>query len=387
MHRANKQIGGFVMSLNPFCVTPYLKQYVDPKGLRRNLRLPVRIPVLYCIRSGKCDFREALSVDLSSTGIQIELLDPPKNIHKYLHKTGNKVYLKVDVPGGRYLEKIEGTVRWHRTLQVSHPERHLVGIQFQEISLDGKIELVTYALKKTFMRRMRLIGLGLVALFMLAGALTALVAYQQIGYFEKTLVYSQNSRVKLEKEINSLASERNRMRKQLMANEAKLQGRLSQMSELILQKERELSSKEKRLQEAREQSGKKEMELANREEAIQLAKSEIRQKEEELKKLREQRALAEEQGLEEFTFPDIDRQDVVTYEKEIAADPLLKAALQEMSKKRYRNAEQYYRKLAEKYPDSLAATRLLFQSLKKQGRQDEADKVYVDFSVRLLGKK
>jgi TolA-binding protein len=326
-------------------------------------------------------------VDLSSSGIQLELLDPPKNVRQYLKKIGHKVFLKVDVPGGKYLERIVGTVRWYRTLQTSHPERDLVGIQFQDIGLDGKIELLTYALKKAFMRQMRLVGLGIAAVFMLAGSIAALAAYQQIGYFEKTLIHSQNTRMKLEREIDALAAERNRMKKQLTANEMKLQQRLSEMRALILQREAELSNTEKRLQEVMEQAGKKEMELADREALIQREKREIAQKEEELKKLREQRALAEEQGLEEFTFPDIGGQDIITYEKEIAQDPLSKAALREMSKKRYRNAEQYYRRLAEKYPDSLAATRLLFQVLKKQGKQEEADKVYVDFSIRLLGKK
>ncbi|GEM_PF-4831432 len=354
------------MFLGIFSVIPYLRQYTDSKGARRNKRMPVRIPVLYCFQKRKEDFRESFSVDLSASGIQIELIDPVETIHEKFVQRGSPVRLKIDVPGGRYLEEIAGVVRWHKVLHASKPSRYLVGIRFNRISLDQKIELVSYALRQVFMRRMKVVGIAFMAAVLIFGSISALSIYMQKKEMRKDLVYSEVLRQNLEKEINRLANERKQMKRQLLITEVKLKNKLSKMTNILSQKERELMAKD-----------------ADVTDAISLA----RQKEEELKKLREQRSLAEEQGIEEFSVPQVFPKNVVTYEKEIAVDPLAITAKKEMAKKRYSNAEQYYTKLVEKYPDSLFATRLLFQALKKQGKQEEADRVYIDFSMKLLQKK
>lgn len=349
-----------------FSISEYLKQNIDPKGKRKKLRMPLQIPVLYSCAKGKQDYREALSIDLSSMGIQIEVIDPSPPIKKVINKNGSHLKLKIDIPNKKYLDAIDGTIRWHTQTGLNNPERFRIGILFDKIGLDEKIELISYALRLALLRRLRIAGFALIGILILGSVIWVGKLYHENNRVQMKLNYSEGMRAGLEKEIADLSNDRKNIKKQLLTTDIRLRKKISSLTNMLSQRQREILEKNSEVTNVRA-----------------LAK----QKEAELQKIFEQKALADEQGEAEFKIPAILPADVVSLELKVQNDNLAKMARKEIKKRRYSNAALYYKKLVEKYPDSVQASKTLFQYLKKHGTKDEADEAFVDFSMKLLEEK
>lgn len=205
-------------------IEEYLAKYQDPEGKRSHLRLPVSLPVLYAFpgKERKPEYLEALSIDVSSNGIQIQIIDVPARMKKKFLKRNTRINLKVDLPKRDGLLELKGKICWNHTITESDPERFQIGIEFTPLSLDAKVELLHYALRTARIRKTKKIattaGIALLVIaFFISGAvlISRKIIYRNYDASQKILEAMEEKAVDLAKEKIRLERELERTQRQM----------------------------------------------------------------------------------------------------------------------------------------------------------------------------
>jgi len=196
-------------------ITDYLRTFKDPTGKRKRLRLPVRIPVLYAfpdlIEKG---FRQGMTVDVSSSGLQIEVLGIPSDIFERLKMLESEIVLKFDMDRKKGFLELKGKIKWLKTDETQ--ERVYVGIEFIEgISIDTQIELMSFAIHNARIKMFKKAGLVAASFLFIVVAVVAGVLYHNKSIVGKDLNASQRILEKMEKKLQELAAEKMMLEEQI----------------------------------------------------------------------------------------------------------------------------------------------------------------------------
>ncbi|MDD5067312.1 MAG: PilZ domain-containing protein [bacterium] len=314
----------------------YLKKYADSKGVRRYLRIPTRIPVLYAFpEKGKrvpLDYRQCYTSDISQGGLAVKVIDLPSSVLKKFLQENKDIFVKLDIPGRKGLMELTGKIQWYETLQERAPSRHLIGIRFDMIDPDDRIDLLSYAVRMTNRKKMIRITLTLLILAFLGSGIWGVQTYLLKKEVKKKLVISEKARQKLSLEIRDLDKKRSELTDQLEYNLTKLgeQDRLLKKQQKII----------------------KEMSLY----------------------LNGSKLLLE----------DIYKEwNIDTLSDFIVFDDLYRSGQQALKNKEYDQAVRNLQALVKKYPDSLLGYRLLVSALYWSGKKDEADKAFNEYTDKL----
>lgn len=226
-------------------IEKYLKKSTDPTGKRKYDRLPVNIPIVYSFPGSKKkeeqDFRQCSTIDVSSGGLAIQIINPPDDINKKLNNAGQKIVVRVELPKTEELVEFSGIIKWTKTEKFKRHFNVLAGIEFAEGDFDKSLSILSYAL--SVKRKSKIIKISIITLLILLCGATiwgskTLVSKQEV---EKKLDVSEIDRSNLKKEVSDLIIKKNEMDAALKANADKieLQSRdlAAQMEELKKSKE------------------------------------------------------------------------------------------------------------------------------------------------------
>lgn len=213
----------FSTSLN---IEKYLKKSTDIRGKRKYERLPVSIPIVYSFydpkKKGTPDFRQCSTVDVSSGGVAIEVLNPPEATAKYLNKANQKIIVSVELPKTDDLVEFTGIIKWVKTEKIKNNVRVLAGIEFVEADLEKSLTILSYAL--SIKRKQKAVKTAVAALAVLLLGVSVwgsqtLLSKKEV---EKKLDVSETARENLKKEVSALADKKIEMDALLKANAEKL---------------------------------------------------------------------------------------------------------------------------------------------------------------------
>lgn len=290
----------------------YFKHTSDPSGLRKFIRVPVSLPVLYSFNTeqkGKHELREALSIDVSATGIALEIIGLPKRLQKHFFEIRAPVHLQIKLPGHDNLIEISGQIQWCKIHRLGDPAIYRAGIQFVEGALDERARLLLFGLRTARMNRLKKVSRIVVPVLLSVFLIWAVFAAQKADFFRQRAGEFWMDKQKLEQEVNELLDSRKELEAQLE------------------QKDREIDIK---LQ-----------------------------------------ALA------------VFKTNIIEIQQEAETTEYI-LITRNLEKGRYKKALKQAEVFVQENPDSIAAFSLLFRALKESGREDEADRLFTEFSLRLL---
>ena len=197
-------------------ITEYLKDFQDSAGKRRRMRLPVMLPVLYGFATtAGSDFRQAMSVDISSSGIQIEVLDPSPEIALALGRKDSLMSMKFDMPERKELLETTGKLCWVHEIKAVKHRRLRVGVEFLPISLNGQIELMSHALLIARRRLWGKIGIYTGTGLLCVALIAASAIYISRNVIHQDLNASDRILEKMQNKVNELAKQKVEMEQEL----------------------------------------------------------------------------------------------------------------------------------------------------------------------------
>jgi hypothetical protein len=200
----------------------YLKDSQDPADKRRRIRLPVVMPVMFGFPSAaECDFRQAMSLDISSSGIQIELLDPSPATLEKITKKDETVSLRFDMPKRKGLLNAEGKVCWQKEVQAADHLRLRVGIEFLPISLNSQIELMTYAVGLARRKMIGRISLTVGAVLLVLSVIAGTAVFVSRAVIQQDRDASQRILSHMEQKLQEVAKQKMELEQQIEAAKKK----------------------------------------------------------------------------------------------------------------------------------------------------------------------
>jgi tetratricopeptide (TPR) repeat protein len=223
----------------------YLKKSDDPTSKRKYDRLPVNIPIIYSFydpkKKGTPDFRQCSTVDVSSSGLAIQIINPPDETNKYLNTPKQKIVMSVDIPKSDDLIEFTGTIKWVKTEKIKKNFKVLAGVEFDEADLDKSLNILSYAI--SIRRKQKAIKISIIALSILLVGVTiwgsvTLSAKKEVV---QKLDISEADRSNLKKEVDALINKKNELDTLLKSNADKLE---LQSADLAKQMEELKKSKE-----------------------------------------------------------------------------------------------------------------------------------------------
>ncbi|MBN1897147.1 MAG: PilZ domain-containing protein [Spirochaetes bacterium] len=319
----------------------YLKSHSDAQGGRRYLRIPSKIPVLYAFknRNRYSEYRQSFTTNISTGGLSIEVIGPPSVVLKNLSKLNKTIELKVDIPQKKSLIDFSGKVEWVETLQKDSPGRYLVGISFDTIKPDDRIDILSYSVRLVNRKKMARLALGVLAAGILISGLWAIGATQSKKQVQKKLVISETAREKLKKDIIRLGQMKDGLEQKLELNQIKI---ISQ-SKLLESQKKTINEKNQTI---------KGMSLYLNNSKILL-----------------------EDIYKEWNIDS--RSDFIVF------DDLYRKGRQALKDGEYPRAILTLEELIKKYPNSLLGYRLLISALYKEGKKEQADKMFQEYIAKL----
>jgi len=235
----------------------YLKQIQDVQEERAFLRLDESIPVLYGFpNKKKIDYRQSSTVNISSGGIAIKVMDAPATVRKRLYNKNEEIHIKVEIPDGDEMVDFLGRIQWATSLDEAQ-EKDLIGIRFQESRGGARTALMAYALRvKRKKQLVKFSAIGLVFLLLATGiwAVNAQISQEKA---ENNLEISEKEKQRLKDDIV-----------QLDQRKIELQGELNKNIEVINSQTLLLKQKEDIVQQIEEKIGQKDELLKAKEEAV-----------------------------------------------------------------------------------------------------------------------
>lgn len=324
------------MKLFPGSLRDYLKSHKDPSGVRRYLRLPLRIPVLYSFpeRQGGTgpEFRQCYTADISQGGLALNVIDVPSLIRKKLLRQNQEILLKIDLPGHDDLVEFAGTVQWVRAVRSGSPERFQVGVRFSGIEPDDRIDILDCAVRLVNRRRFFRAFFILLIVSLFATGVWAVRSHFTGKEARRRLVVSESSRLKLEREVKLLDRKRSGLEREL----AKNSGIIARQDEMLERQKKVIG----------------EMSLY-----IDHSK---------------------------YLLEDIYREwNIDALSDFLVFDRLYQEGQKALREKKYSRAVSSLEELVKKYPDALLGYRLLITALQGEGRKEEANRVFQEYTQKI----
>jgi tetratricopeptide (TPR) repeat protein len=242
------------MSIKTNNIEQYLKKASDTEGKRRYKRINVEVPVLYTFdtKGNKPEYLQCSSVDLSNTGIAIQIIDPTSSTMESLKKKNNKVLLKIKIPGSDEFTPFSGIIRWNSKKKYKKKDFMIIaGIEFDDIENDHRISILSYALKVN--RRKNFTKLSITALIVLffISAVWGYNIFTSKKAVEEELEISETTRIKLSRDIDELYEKKLSVEKTLSENAEKMKSQeelLKQRNEDMIRAKNNLDLIQKNLE-------------------------------------------------------------------------------------------------------------------------------------------
>ncbi len=216
--------------------------------LRKHSRLPLQTNITYRIseKSGKGEFRQAVTQDVSGNGLGIRLMELPEDIRKQISRIGTKIEFHIQIPGENTAVKdLTGEVKNFQTIEEGGQKTDIAGISYLDIPNEINSRLVHAAFSRLQSRIKKRIYIGAtIVLFLVAGFFSASVFQSKIKV-EKKLDVSESKRLELEAEKSTLASDVENLKKMKINLETQTRN-LNQKMLQMQQKERNLDATIKR---------------------------------------------------------------------------------------------------------------------------------------------
>ncbi|MBU1078663.1 MAG: PilZ domain-containing protein [Spirochaetes bacterium] len=310
-------------------IEDYLKKRLDSAGKREYLRIPSKIPVLYSFgkgkKSGKDEFRQCYTTNISGGGIAITVIDAPSTLSRMFQKMGQKIALKIEIPRKDKLINCMGAIKWCEIMHEKQVLKHEVGIIFNTIDPNDKIDLLSFAV--ALIRRKVLAKISMI--FLIVSVIVTGVWAMQSNLAKKVIhkkfVISKDIGSKLRQDIISLIRKRDKLQEDLEKNEQDME----RQKQLI---------KERRLY------------LDN----------------------------------SKYILLDIYKEwNIDTLESLMIFDGLYKKGRKAFKEKNYKSAIGFYEKLIQNYPDTLLGYRLLAQALYSDMQTEKADAVFKKYMEKI----
>lgn len=314
----------------------YLKRHINIDDARRYLRLPSKIPVLYAFsdkeKKKDMEFRQCHTTNISQGGLAIEVIDAPILIQKKLLRFNKDIFLKIDIPKKEQLIEFTGKIQWYDILQKQMPNRYLIGIKFNNINPDNKIDILSYSLKlirKKKIARFVVISLCLCVILTGVWAIRANLSKKEV---KEKLIVSEDAQRKLRKEVAKLIYRREELERELKKNNNKI----IRQNKLLKQ----------------------------------------------LKKIIGERSLYLNNS--KLLLQDIYKEwNIDSASSFIVFDKLYQDGRKALKEKEYNKAIKLLKELITKYPDSLLGYRILINAYHQSGQIDQENKVFEEYTKKL----
>jgi hypothetical protein len=358
-------------------ITEYFRNLPVKSGPRRAQRLPVKIPALYCAESrgsGSDHYHECLIEDVSKKGLGIEIRDVyPADRRRFIRKM-HKIFLKVDLPYKKNPVEVTGLIRWFNSPDPdANPATFSLGIEYKGLGLNTRIDILQMGLQQVRLRNVInafILALGLLVL----GSLSWGLYWNQMeSKIQKKLIVAEKTNTELKNEIRRAALDVIRLEDNIEKKKEEIQARdheISDREQKLAERSHEMVQLDMKLWDRSKEVTHLDNLLATRQAAIAQLSNEIEKKSEYLNVVH---GMVDEIG-EEF--------DLSTSARMVFLDNRYTQAKDELVKGNPEKAVKLFKALMDKYPDSIACTRLLYISLWQSGRKDEAE----DFLNRYLQK-
>lgn len=401
-----------------FDLERYLREQEDTAGRRRFVRLPVRLALLYRL-PGRREFHECQVVDVSREGIGVLIMDlSPEDRRKVLRK-GAVVDFRIRLARSRRWTDFKAEVRWVRPEPQEGPYAYFVGLRYhRSVDHDTRVAILRLGLAKVFRDFLLKTGLAVAALgFAVAGV--AAWRWERVAVrTREQLEISEANRQALKAEVLRLDSEVRRSRQELAtvrddleqyrillersrtalreqsALSERLMGEIRNRTAAVESLRRSVMSLEGRLEErtallASRESALKEQaalaerlrkEIAERTAAAESMRQELKAVEQ---RLAERTAVLESfQAMLDEIAEEWDLQSAKNL-RLLVVEPSYTEAKDLLKAGRPAEAAARLQSLRKKYPDSVLLHRVLYRALEQDGRRDEAEKMFREFSARL----
>ena len=199
-------------------------------------RLPVNIPVSYSFPVLKKkmvpDFKESHSIDISSNGIAILIVDVDDDASKKLSTPGQKIITRVEVPKVDGFVELGGSVKWVKTEKIKGNFQVITGIEFDETDYDKRLVLLSYALSMHRKQKIIRISTIILSVLLLCSAVWGFRTFVLKQEVEKKLEISEVNRNLLINEIAELQIKKNQIETRLQENENKINIQLKDLAKL-----------------------------------------------------------------------------------------------------------------------------------------------------------
>jgi tetratricopeptide (TPR) repeat protein len=358
-------------------LSTYLKDLPSDTGPRRNMRLPVKLPMLYsfAVKDRKEKLRECLVTNISRDGIAVELKDVyPAAVRRSIKKN-NRVLLKLELPGRKKPLDLTGGICWFKSPNPRRvPAVYDIGLRFEDTSLDDKVDILEYGLFLVRRKQLLTAGLVLAGIFFLGMMVWVVESQFTESRIKKNLIMTQLK--------NEALRSQNKKAQKLIDELQKLVDRklqkIEQLDTVLSEQTSELESKKTEIRQQRDAIGEQNsaIDLKNRtisqlDGAINELTSSIKKREAYLETVQK---IIDEIG---------EASDMTSTSRIVILDNNYFLGREAFKKKKYEEAAAYYRVLTQKYPDSSLALRLLFRAYSFSGQKDQAEILFAKYMKKV----
>lgn len=401
-----------------FDLERYLREQRDREGQRRFVRLPVRLALLYRL-PGRRDFHECRIEDVSRDGIGVVILDlSPEDRRRVLRK-GVIVDFRIRLSGSRHWTDFRAEVRWVRPEPQEGPHAYFVGLCYhRSVSLETRVAILRLGLAKVLRETL---FKAVLAVSAVGFGLAAVAAWRWEKVAVRTraqLEISEAKRQALKEEVARLDAEARRARQELalLRSEAERYRALLERSQATLRQQTALSERlvaeirertaaaenlrrsvvalESRLEERSALLASREASLQEQTALAERLRREIAERSAAVESLRQQLAALETRLVERTSVLESFQAmlDEIAEEWDLQSakslrllvvEPAYTEAKSLLKAGRYAEAVAKLQPLRRKYPDSVLLHRVLYRALEQDGRRDEAERLFREFSARM----
>ena len=150
-------------------ITDIIKKKLKKSPEPKYDRLPVNIPVSYAFpvprKKGEPEFKKSHSIDISSNGIAILIVDIDDDTDKKLSHSGQKILTRFEIPNRSIPVELSGTIKWVKTEKIKTSFQVITGIEFDESDYDKRLVLLSFAL--SMHRKQKIIRISTIILSVL----------------------------------------------------------------------------------------------------------------------------------------------------------------------------------------------------------------------------
>lgn len=223
--------------------------------IRNYSRLNFKTNINYRIDEGrkKHEFRQAVTEDVSNDGLSIKLVDAPENLRQKISKIDTIVEFHLTIPGDKKrTENLKGEIKNIQSKEEGGQKIDILGLRFIDIPNEIRSKLVHAAHSKLQKKIKQKISIGAAVILIVGLAAFASVMIYSKKKVEKKLTISEEHRLQLAEEKNTLIDDVKKLQK-MKTMLAKQTEEINQKMKAMIEREKALDitikKKEKRIRE------------------------------------------------------------------------------------------------------------------------------------------